>query len=118
MGLIFLVGLKLRQARTHFVRMGVLRLDVLLVSAPLLDRAVHGRGCFLERLFRLPQRGFNRMKTLGDASALLGDLDDAKIELLQFNERGQVLVQCTPMPAVTEEGLGCRSIGGPTRTRT
>ena len=38
------------------------------------------------------------MKTFGYPAALLGDLHNAKIELLQFDEGGQVLVQCIPMP--------------------
>jgi hypothetical protein len=41
------------------------------------------------------------VETFGDLSALFGDLHDPEIELLQFDEGGQVLVQCTPMPDIT-----------------
>ena len=54
------------------------------------------------------------MKSFGYSAALLGDLHDAKIELLQFDEGGQVLVQCAPMPdKFAEGGLGAGPLVGP-----
>ena len=87
MGLIFLVGFELGQPGTHLVGVSVLGLDVLLVSAPLLDGGLHCGVGFLQRLLGLAQWRFNGVETFRDPSPLVGDLHDAKIKFLQFDER-------------------------------
>ena len=46
------------------------------------------------------------MKLLWDFSALVLDLRDAEIQLLQFDKGGKILVQRTPIAVVPNNDLG------------
>ena len=122
MSLIFLVGLQLRQPALHFLGVRFMRFEILFMSAPLFHEASTAALVSCNELFRLTERRFDRMKTFGDLSALVGDLHDTEIQFLQFDEGRQILVQCTPIrcyPEGNDFSLPVRrSTGGPTRTRT
>ena len=64
-----------------------------LQGASLLDGGFNRGTGLMQQLLGFAQRRFNGMKTFGDPSTLFGDLQDAEIKLLKFDERGQVLVQ-------------------------
>ena len=68
----------------------------------------------------LSKRGFNRLEPLRDFSALILDLRDTEIQLLQFDKGGKILVQRTPMSCCSEQRSRLTSFrgyaGGPTRT--
>ena|SRR5512146_642940 len=100
--------------------MSILDLNVSFVGPTLLHQRLDRRVGVLEQLFRFSQRSFNRMESFGNLSALLVDLHDPEIQLLQFDEGGQVLVQCSPVGVICgkTQGYQVRSTGGPTRTRT
>jgi hypothetical protein len=53
----------------------------------------------------LSKRGVNGLKPLWDFSALVLDLRDAEIKLLQFDKGGKILVQRTPIAAIPDNDL-------------
>ena len=49
--------------------------------------------------------GFNCVKPFWDFSALVLDLRDAEIQLLQLDKGGKIQVQCTPIAVVPNNDL-------------
>ena len=100
--------------------MRFMRLKILFVRPPLFDERLHGSTSLLMELPGLSKRGVYRLEPLWDFSALLLDLRDAEIKLLQFDQGGKILVQRTPIRCFPNNDLkrwsSASCAGGPTRT--
>jgi hypothetical protein len=80
-------------------------LKILFVRPPLFDERIHGYTSLLMELPGLSKRDVNRLEPLGDVSALLLDLRNAEIQLLQFDQGGKIQVQRTPIAVVPKNDL-------------
>ena len=105
MSLVFLIGFQLGQPRLHFLSVRFMRFKILFVRPPLLDESLHGGTGLLMELLGFSKRGFNRLESLWDFSALVLDLRDAEIQLLQLDKGGKILVQRTPIAVVPNNDL-------------
>jgi len=85
--------------------MRFMRLKILFVRPPLFDERIHGSTSLLMELPGLSKRGVNRLEPPWDFSALLLNLRDAEIQLLQFDQGGKILVQRTPIAVVPKNDL-------------
>jgi hypothetical protein len=82
-----------------------MRFKILFVRPPFLDENLHGGTGLLMELPGFSKRGINRLEPLWDFSALVFDLHDAEIQLLQRDEGGKILVQRTPIAVVPNNDL-------------
>ena len=79
--------------------------SILFVRPPFLDENLHRGTGLLILLLSFSKWGFNRLEPPWDFSALVLDLRDAEIQLLQLDKGGKVLVQRTPIAVVPNNDL-------------
>ena len=106
MSLIFLIRLQLGQPRLHFLSVRFMRVKILLVRPPFFDEHVHRGAGLLMLMLGFSKRRINRLEPLWDFSALILDLRDAEIQLLQLDKGEKILVQRAPSAVVLNNDLG------------
>jgi hypothetical protein len=82
-----------------------MRFKILFVRPPLFDESLHGSAGLLMQLPGLSKRDVDGLKPLWDFSALVLDLRDAEIKLLQFDKGGKILVQRAPIAIIPNNDL-------------
>src|SRR5262245_8897583 len=100
MSLVLLVGFQFGQSRLHLLSVRFMRFKVLFMRPPLFDECFHRSTCLLVHLPCLSKRGINRLEPFWYFSALIFNLHDTDIQLLQFDMGGEILVQYTPIAVV------------------
>jgi len=82
-----------------------MRFKILFVRPPLFNEKLYRHTGLLMELPGLSKRGITRLEPLWDFSALILDLRDTEIQLLQLDKGGKILVQRTPIAVVPNNGL-------------